>query len=73
MSRRYGGVQKSRATTLNEMLSLHSEEAFDWIADRAGLGADSQQDEARLETGGVMVAEDLVMSLEKPQEQNGIA
>lgn len=65
MSRRYGKVERSPGITLNQMLILHREQVFAWVAERIGLG--------RADEKGTGVTEDLVMSLEKPDVQNGLA
>jgi hypothetical protein len=65
MSRRYGKVQRSGGTTINEMLILHREEVFAWVAAKTGF--------SHIEAEEVKVPEDLVMSLEKPDIHNGLA
>ena len=65
MSRRYGKVQQSPGTTINEMLVLHREEVFAWVAAKTGCSL--------IEPPEVKVSEDLVMSLEKPDIHNGLA
>lgn len=65
MSRRYGKVERSPGVLLNEMLVLHRDAVFAWIAEEAGLQAVGSEEET-LRTG------DLVMSLEKPDIQNGL-
>ena len=72
MSRRYGSVKKSPGRSLGEMLDLHAEEIFRWIAGRAGL-----------ESAAVIAVdivpqiragpEDLVLTREGGDERNGIA
>jgi hypothetical protein len=63
MSRRYGKVEKSIGTTLNQMLALHRDDVFSWIAERARLG-DTEEEKQSLKAEEL----DLVMSLEKPDE-----
>lgn len=65
MSRRYGKVEKSPGVTLNEMLMLHQQEVFAWIAGRTGL--EVERGEERKE------GDDLVMSLENADVDNGVA
>ena len=65
MSRRYGKVQQSPGTTINEMLILHREEVFAWVAAKTGFSHNELEE--------VKMAEDLVMSLEKADIQNGVA
>ncbi len=66
MSRRYGRVENSPGATLNEMLIVHRDQVFGLLAERSGLG--------HVEPGERMnESDDLVMSLEKPDVQNGLA
>jgi histone deacetylase 6 len=65
MSRRYGKVEKSPSKTLNEMMMLHRHSVFAWVAERVGLDATGSEE------GTTRVTEDLVMSLEKPDVENG--
>jgi histone deacetylase 6 len=65
MSRRYGKVERSPGTMLNEMLMLHRHAVFAWIAEKTGL------EQAGFEEG-TRVNEELVMSLEKPDFHNGL-
>ena len=57
MSRRYGKVERSRGSTINEMLLLHREEVFAWIEEKMRLDY-MEPEEAK-------ATEDLVVSLEK--------
>jgi Arb2 domain len=66
MSRRYGRVERSPGTMLNEMLVMHRDQVFAWVAEKTGLDHTESEE-------GVHVTEDLVMSLEKPDIQNGTA
>jgi Arb2 domain len=66
MSRRYGGVVQSPGTGLAEMLILHRQQVFAWVAERTGLDDVVPEEETQ-------PAEDLVMSLEKPDIQNWLA
>jgi len=66
MSRRYGGVEQSPGTRLAEMLILHRQQVFAWVAERTGLDGAVSEDERQ-------PADDLVMSLEKPDIQNWLA
>lgn len=66
MSRRYGKVERSPGTKLNEMLLLHRDEVLAWVTGKVGLDSMAFEE-------GTKVAEDLVMSLEKPELYNGIA
>ena len=64
MSRRYGKVERSPGTTLNEMLIVHRDQVFCLLAERSGLN--------QMESGERMKeTDDLVMSLEKPDVQDG--
>jgi histone deacetylase 6 len=65
MSRRYGKVERSPGTMLNEMLIMHRDEVFEWVAQKTGLDRIKSQE-------GLKVAEDLVMSLERPESQRGL-
>lgn len=66
MSRRYGKVERSPGTTLNEMLNVHRDQVFCLLAERSGL--------RQVEPGERMnETDDLVMSLERPDIQNGLA
>jgi histone deacetylase 6 len=63
MSRRYGAVEQSPGTKLNEMLILHRHQVFAWVAERTELDDAVSEEEPQ-------TTEDLVMSLEKPDVQN---
>ncbi len=65
MSRRYGKVESSPGSTLNEMLIVHREQVFGLLAERSGLGQVGAGER-------VNETDDLVMSLEKPDVQNGL-
>lgn len=66
MSRRYGKVERSPGTTLNEMLIVHRDQVFGLLAERSGSN--------QIEPGERMnETDDLVMSLEKPDVQDGLA
>lgn len=69
MSRRYGKVSRSSGTTLNEMLMIHKEQVFAWIASK------TEMDGVGVEPGGAVAVkksqgpeEVVVMSLEKPDD-----
>ncbi|KAF7509230.1 hypothetical protein GJ744_008290 [Endocarpon pusillum] len=66
MSRRYGKVERSPGATLNEMLIVHRDQVFSLLAERSGSN--------QIEPGERMnETDDLVMSLEKPDVQDGPA
>jgi hypothetical protein len=72
MSRRYGKVERSPGTTINEMLIMHRDQVFAWIAERTGFERDDVEEEMKVPDADMNIAEDLVMSLEKPEVKNGL-
>lgn len=72
MSRRYGSVKKSPGRSLGQMLVMHAEDIFQWIAGRAGLAlapAVAAVDVPQIRAG----PEDIVLTREGGDERNGIA